>query len=65
MGNSPGAYRSAKRGKELARRKKQEDKRKRRLARATEGTAPEESTPALDHPETPIARLPDAAPQSP
>lgn len=34
MGQRSGAYRSAKRSKELARLKKQEEKRKRRLARA-------------------------------
>ena len=38
MGRSPGAYRSEKRNKELARRKKQEEKRKRKLERAA-GTA--------------------------
>ena len=65
MGNSPGAYRSAKRGKELARRKKQEDKRKRRLARAAEGATPEGLSPTLDHPETPMASSPDAATQNP
>ncbi|MBI3996049.1 MAG: hypothetical protein HY352_00165 [Candidatus Omnitrophica bacterium] len=65
MGSSPGAYRSAKRGKELARRKKQEEKRQRRLARAAGGTAPEGSLPTLDHPEPPTASAPDAGTPSP
>ena len=57
MGLSPGAYRSAKRSKELARRKKQEEKQKRRLARAA-GTAepqvaPEAPAPVVSEPPQP------------
>ena len=46
MTRSPGAYRSEKRSKEIARRKKQEEKRQRKLARTAAGaeTAPA-STP--------------------
>ena len=52
MGRSPGAYRSEKRSKELARRKKQEAKQQRRLARAANAaavpTTPDVPAPALD-----------------
>lgn len=65
MGTSPGAYRSAKRGKELARRKKQEEKRQRRLARAAGGAAQAEPLPTLEQPETPTASAPDAATPNP
>ena len=39
MKRSPGSYRSEKRNKELARRKKQEEKLKRRLARASDAAS--------------------------
>ena len=52
MGRSPGAYRSEKRSKELARRKKQEEKRKRKLDRAS-GAAPLPQT--AEAPEAPLA----------
>ena len=40
MKRSPGSYRSEKRNKEIARRKKQEQKLQRRLARAAAAAAP-------------------------
>ena len=60
MGRSPGAYRTDKRNKELARRKKQEEKRKRRLERAAGITQP---APVLETPSTPEPQEP-AVPSS-
>ena len=57
MGRSPGAYRSEKRSKELARRKKQDEKQRRRLARAANAasapTGLEAPSPALAPQELP------------
>ena len=50
MGRSPGAYRSEKRSKELARRKKQEEKRKRRLERVSGAAQLPQTVEAQDTP---------------
>ena len=51
MRRSPGAYRSEKRNKELARRKKQEAKQQRRLARAAGAATEIPATPETPSPQ--------------